>query len=310
MILTSFGRSKMVRGVSLLGLCALVGVRYSGLRPEIEPESMRLKTEFELEGLADPIFEELFQDKYHRALEEYQASRTLFSCDDVCQALKRRLQAADVELTITLRQRLAARKAILIRAREDRLETQQANQAANAERRTFSHIAPEERISVRRLARKAERDAAHAEARAALRASLGIGPPLTLAEKQANAAAKLAARIAARESRKTPAESKAEAEERQDARWFDYLDSVAQAHGFDDWVHVELIMNLTPAERADLRDEHSDSMLVSRANVRKAARGAVARSEPPIVTTTPTTPFSASTASTAYSSSYPSTPSA
>ena len=101
-----------------LAVFAFAGIAYSGLRPEVEPESMRLKTDFELEGLTDPLFEELFQDKYHRALEAHTKSKGVFSCDEACQVLERRLNHAKLELTRVLAERLAARKAILVRARE------------------------------------------------------------------------------------------------------------------------------------------------------------------------------------------------
>ena len=44
---------------------------------------MRLNTDAELECLAGPLFEELFQDKYHRSLAAYNESKGFFSCDDV-----------------------------------------------------------------------------------------------------------------------------------------------------------------------------------------------------------------------------------
>lgn len=282
------GRANLTKGVSLLAVFAFAGVAYSGLRPEVEPESMRLKTDFELEGLADPLFEELFQDKYHRALEAHTESKGVFSCDETCQVLERRLNHAELELTRVLAERLAARKAILVRAREQRLMNLQQVQEAHLERRQFSHISPEERISVRRLARKAERDAERAASVTAYRASLGIGDPLTLAEKQARAAATKAARIAARVSRKTPAEAAADADDRQNARWSDYLDEVAQAHGFYNWANVEQFMDLTPEERQAIRDEdQSEGLLKSRANVRAAARYATLRTPAPTPAPTP-----------------------
>jgi len=127
----NLSRSTVTKGVSLLALCALVGVGYT-LRPAVEPESMRLRTDAELEALADPLFEELFQDRYHRALEAYNDSKGLFSCDDVCQVHKRRLEEAEVELTPILRERLTARQAILARGREERLAKMQTRQTEAA----------------------------------------------------------------------------------------------------------------------------------------------------------------------------------
>lgn len=288
MNLSKLGRTNLTKGVSLLAVFALAGIGFSSFGSEVESDEMRTKTEFELEGLADPLFEELFQDKYHRALEAYKGSKGLFSCDDVCQVHKRRLSLVDRELSAIQDERAAARKAVLTRAREQRLSIMQATQEANLERRQFSHITSEERISVRRLARKAEKDAERAAAIAAYRAGLGIGDPLTLAEKQARAAAAKAARIAARESRKTPVEAAAEADARQAARWFDYLDEVAQAHGFANWEDVEQFMDHSPEERQAIREgNRNDGLLESRANVRAAARHATLRTPAPTPSPTP-----------------------
>jgi hypothetical protein len=78
------GRSKIMKGVSVLALFALVGVGYN-LRPEVDSESMRLKTDFELEALSDPLVEDLAQDLHRRVLSDYRDAKGLFSCNEDCQ---------------------------------------------------------------------------------------------------------------------------------------------------------------------------------------------------------------------------------
>ena len=70
--------------------------------------------------------------------------------------------------------------------------------------------------------RKGERDAERANTISAYRASLGLGPPLTLAEKQERAAAKAASRINALEAMVSPAQRMADAQANQDAQWYEY----------------------------------------------------------------------------------------
>jgi hypothetical protein len=278
MNLSNISRTNMTKGVSVLALFALVGVGYTNLRPDVEPESMRLKTDAELEGLADPLFEELFQDKYHRSLAAYKESKGLFSCDDVCQVHKRRLNHDEVELTEVVAERDMSRKAVLIRGRTMRLALMQERQAEASILRASRNMSSDQRISVRKAVRKAERDAERADSIAAYRASLGIGAPLTLAQKQERAAAKAAARIAAREAMTAPAQRMAEAQATQDAQWFEYLDEVATAHGVADWYGVEQSMDATFEEKVALKEgNHNESLLVSRGNVRAAARGAASR---------------------------------
>lgn len=268
MILPKFGRTKFTKGVSLLAVFALTAIGFSSFSSEnnADIEFMLAKSDLELDGLSDPLFEEIFQDKYHRALEAYNDSKGIFSCGDICQSNRRNLAIIDRELNEVQRQRLAARKAILQRAAAERL-------AAHQERMRYSHITSEERSEARRLAR---------------RAALGLGPPLTLEEKQARGAEAKAARIAARESRKTPEEAAAEADARQAARWYEYLDFVAQAHGFSDWANVEMFMDKTPEEREAIREANqSEALLAQRHTVRAAARFAQRQTPPPTTSPTP-----------------------
>jgi len=181
-------------------------------------------------------------------------------------------------MTEVVVERDMSRKAILIRGREARLAGVQARQAEAVELRAFRAMTTDQRVSVRKAVRKGERDADRADTIAAYRASLGVGPPLTLAEKQERAAAKAAARIAAREAMVSPAQRMADAQANQDAKWFEYLDEVATAHGFADWYNVEQFMDATFEEKVALKEgNHNASLLVSRGNVRSAARGAASR---------------------------------
>lgn len=291
MILPKFNRSNLAKGLPFLAFVAMAGVKFTTLgdsKVESLEASMLGKTELELDGIIDPLFEELFDDKYHRALEEYTSSKGLFTCNDICQVHKRRLNIIDRELNEIQRERQAARKAVLQAGAQQRLQDTQARIAANLERRQQSLMSSEERISVRKAVRKAERDAERAAAIAAYRAELGVGDPLTLEQKQARAAAAKEARIAARLSRKTPEEAAAEAYARQEARWYEYLNVVAQSHGFADWTNVEQFLDMTPEERDELRSvKNSEGILEARSQIRAAARHAVGRTPAPTTSPTP-----------------------
>jgi len=281
----SIVRSKLVRGVSLFALCALVGIGYStNKEPLPDLSSMSY---FELEGLAEPLFEEIFRDKHGRALEAYKSSKGLFSCDETCQENKRQLEEAEIELTATLRERLAARQAILAQARADRLALHQSRQAEAAERRAMTSFSGEERISARSLARQAEREADRAATIAAYRLSLGVSEhPLTLEEKQARAAENLRKRQEARGAIKTPAERAQEADDRQAARWFEYLNEVAQAHGFPSWHFAEQFFDMPFEERMAVREGNQNKgKIEARSDVRSAMRGATQRTPAIVVTT-------------------------
>jgi len=284
----SIVRSKLVRGVSLFALCALVGIGY--LADEEPLPDLSSKSYFELEGLAEPLFEEIFRDKHGRALEAYTSSKGYLSCDKTCQENKRQLEEAEIELTATLRERLAARRAILAKDRADRLALHESRQAEAAERRAMTTFTGEERISARKLARQAEREADRAAMIAAYRLSLGVSEhPLTLEEKQARAAENLRKRQEARGAIKTPAERAQEADDRQAARWFVYLDEVAQAHGFPGWHFAEQFFDMTFEERMAVREGNQNkSKRVARSDVRAAVRGATHRTPSP--TPAPTLP--------------------
>jgi hypothetical protein len=112
---------------------------------------MRLNTDAELEGLAGPLFKELFQDKYHRSLAAYKESKGLFSCDDVCQMHKRRLNHDEVELTEVVDERFMSRKAVLSRDRMMRLAFMQELQADASILRVSHNMSSDQRISVHKV---------------------------------------------------------------------------------------------------------------------------------------------------------------
>lgn len=283
MLFSKVVRSKLVKGVSLLGVIAVAGLGLSGLGSNGQPEEMRSKTDLELEILSDPLFEELFEDKYHRALEEYTGSKGLFSCDETCQVHKRRLNIVSRELNAIQQERGAARKAALARARDVRLAAAAVRKAEAAERSAFAQLANEDRIAVRKSTRKAERDAERAAAIVAHRLQLGMpAAPLTLEEKQARAAAAKAARIANREARISPQQRSMDAQANRDALWLEYLNEVAAGHGFSSWESVEEFLVMTPEERADLvQGNQEDGMYKARLNVRTAVRQAANRTPAP-----------------------------
>jgi len=268
-------RSKLVQGISLLGLLALVGIGYYTNKTPLP--DMSSKSYFELQGIAEPLLEEIFRDKHGRALEAYKSSKGFLSCDEVCQVNKRRLEETVIELTATLRERMAARRALQDIAREERQAITQKRQAEAEARRSMTALNNEERQAARKLARKATRDAERHLIIAAHRASIGMPEhPLTMEEKKARAAASFQKRQELRGAHVTPAERIQAADDRQAARWFEYLDEVAEAHGFENWHHLEQYLMLTSDERIALRQGNVDKNIRdARSDIRVAARTAM-----------------------------------
>lgn len=213
-----------MKGVSVLALFALVGVGYN-LRPEVDSESMRLKTDFELEALSDPLIEDLAQDLHRRVLSDYRDAKGLFSCNEDCQDKKHRVLLAERELGSIQRARAAARRAIRLRNQNppNVAHVQASRQAeratAIAERKEFTSLNSAERASLRKLERQSaaadyrvqyprltqeemEFNAAsrRAERTAFIREYRNTHPKLTQEQKEANAAARLAQRNSERDA--------------------------------------------------------------------------------------------------------------
>lgn len=173
MYLPSLGRSKMMRGVCLLGVLTFVSIGYFGLpknfeKYEDEPAEMRTKSLSDLENLANPTTENRAEDNARRYLKEYKESKgSSLSCTGDCAQKKERYLVSERELSVKSDQRRNARRAIKVREREAALAARQADQQQSKIDRRAARLAAvaefqEQRQEQRRhqaaLKAQAERD--------------------------------------------------------------------------------------------------------------------------------------------------------
>ena len=204
MILPRLGNFKTMKGISILGVCALaiIGlVGFRGFNPELEPQDMLGKTDSELEAMLDPLARDLAMDQSRRALREYRASKGLFSCEGDCVDNQRRYLQAE-QVFLSLQQKLAnARIARRVRKRARKAAAKAAHKAVQEARRAerthngFNLLGSQERNTERKEERKEEN-------------TLLIGDPLITEERNA----------ARKEARKEENANNLSSEERNAAR--------------------------------------------------------------------------------------------